>query len=73
MNNLKNEIKSIIALKGLTFTQVVDKINENRADDNKTTVQNLNNKLTRGTIKYCEILGIADVLGLKIVWLPKED
>lgn len=35
------------------------------------TVQNLNNKLTRGTIKYSEIKEIADVLHYKIGWIPE--
>ena len=40
MNNnpIKNEIKSIIAKKGMTMTAVVELINNNRNTDNKTSI-----------------------------------
>ena len=73
MNNnpIKNEIKSIIAKKGLTMTAVVELINNNRDTANKTSVQNLNNKLTRESIKYTEMVELADVLGFDIKWIPR--
>lgn len=69
---VKNEIKSYIAKTGNTLTSVVNKINENRSEENKISTQNLSNKLYRGTIKYSEILEIAEAIDYKIVWLPKE-
>ena len=36
------------------------------------SAQNLSNKLSRGTIKYSEVLEIAEAIDYKIVWLPKE-
>ena len=48
-------------------------MNNRRSKDNQTTIQNINNKITRGTIKYSEVLEILDILSLKVVWLPKED
>ena len=73
MNNnpIKNEIKSIIAKKGMTMTAVVELINNNRDTANKTSVQNLNNKLTRESIKYTEMVELADVLGFDIEWIPR--
>ena len=73
MNNnpIKNEIKSIIAKKGLTMTAVVELINNNRDTANKTSVQNLNNKLTRESIKYTEMVELANVLGFDIKWIPR--
>ena len=73
MNNnpIKNEIKSIIAKKGMTMTAVVELINNNRDTANKTSVQNLNNKLTRESIKYTEMIELADVLGFDIKWIPR--
>lgn len=73
MNNnpIKNEIKSIIAKKGMTMTAVVELINNNRNTDNKTSVQNLNNKLTRESIKYTEMVELANVLGFDIKWIPR--
>lgn len=68
---IKNEIKSYIAKTGNTLTSVVDAINENRSEENQMSTQNLSNKLYRGTIKYSEILEIAEAIDYKIVWLPK--
>ena len=73
MNDLKKELKSQMALKGITFTQVIEEMNNRRSKDNQTTIQNINNKITRGTIKYSDVLEILDILSLKVVWLPKED
>ena len=73
MNDLKKELKSQMALIGITFTQVIEEMNNRRSKDNQTTIQNINNKITRGTIKYSEVLEILDILSLKVVWLPKED
>ena len=67
-NSVHDEIKSYIIRSGQTLTAVVDRINNCRPPEDRTTVQNISNKLTRGTIKYSEALEIASVLGLKIKW-----
>lgn len=67
-NQVHNEIKAIIAQNGLTLTEVVNRMNQKRTLNDQTTVQNISNKLTRGTIKYSEVLEIASVIGLKISW-----
>lgn len=67
-NCIHNEIKAIIAKNGLTLTEVVNRMNQHRNPNNYTTVQNISNKLSRGTIKYSEVLEIASVIGLKICW-----
>lgn len=69
---IRNEIKSYIAKTGNTLTSVVDSINKNRSDENKISAQNLSNKLSRGTIKYSEVLEIAEAIGYQIVWLSKK-
>lgn len=71
-NFIKNEIKSYIAKAGFTLTAVVNNINQNKSKNEETSVQNLSNKLTRGTIKYSEALEIADAIGYEIVWKPKR-
>lgn len=38
-----------------------------------TSIQNLSQKLKRNTIKYQEMLDIADFLGYEIRWVKKED
>lgn len=67
---IRNQIKAMIAFQGWTLTQVVQKINERHPEKKQTTVQNLSNKLTRGTIKYAEVLEIAEIIGIDISWTP---
>ncbi|PCD84818.1 phosphoribosylglycinamide formyltransferase [Lysinibacillus fusiformis] len=72
-NTIKNEIKGYISSSGWTITDIVEKMNESLSAEKKTTVQNISNKLTRGTIKYSEVIEIADIIGMKIEWNKKED
>lgn len=72
-NTIKNEIKGYISTSGWTLTEIVNKMNEKLPDDKKTTVQNISNKLTRGTIKYSEVKEIADIIGMNLLWIKKED
>ncbi|MCR8853508.1 LLM class flavin-dependent oxidoreductase [Lysinibacillus fusiformis] len=72
-NTIKNEIKGYISSSGWTITDIVEKMNESLPTEKKTTVQNISNKLTRGTIKYSEVIEIADIIGMKIEWNKKED
>ena len=69
---IRNQVKAMIALRGWTLTRVVQKINERHPENNETTVQNISNKLTRGTIKYSEILEIAEIIGVDILWSPHD-
>ncbi|HHV25973.1 MAG TPA: LLM class flavin-dependent oxidoreductase [Tissierellia bacterium] len=68
--DIKNEIKSYIVRSGYTMTEIVNMINKkyNKND----TVQNLSNKLSRGTIRYSEAKEIAEVIEYKIEWIEKE-
>lgn len=68
INNIRNEIKSVLAKSGYSLTYVVEKMNERRNEDNKTTTQNISNKLTRGTIKYSEVKEIAEIIGYNLKW-----
>jgi len=70
MQNIKNEIKAQITRKGYTMTRLVELLNEKY--NKNTTVQNISNKLARGTMSFKEVLEIADVLGYEIVWKIKE-
>lgn len=67
-NQVHDEIKSVIAKHGFTLTEVVNRMNQNRGPDDQTSVQNISNKLARGTIKFSEVLEIVSVMGLKINW-----
>lgn len=68
--DIRNEIKSYIVLSGYTMTEIIEMLNikYNRND----TVQNLSNKLSRGTIKYSEAKEIADITGYNINWNKKD-
>jgi hypothetical protein len=57
----------------MTLTEVVSRMNMNRSADNQTTIQNISNKIMRGTIKYSEILEIAAVLNMSIVWTEMRE
>lgn len=67
--NIRNEIKAYIVSSGYTMTEIVDMINKkyNRND----TVQNLSNKLSRGTIRYSEVKEIAEAMSYEIRWIKK--
>lgn len=68
--NMRNDIKSIIIKSGWTLTTVAEELKNKY---NKSfTVQNLSQKLIRGTIKHQEILDIAEIIGYKIEWIKKE-
>lgn len=69
-NIVRNSVKAIIAQQGWSLTNVVNAINERHPERKKTTVQNISNKLSRGTIKYSEILEIADIIGVRISFDP---
>ena len=61
---IKNDIKSIMAKKGFNLNTLAqayeDKYNR------KMTVQNLGNKINKGTIRYFEVIEIADILGFDV-------
>ncbi len=65
---IKNEVKSYIIKEGFTMKKIAGLLDE----ESKVALQNLSNKLTRGTIKYSEIKQIADILGYEIKWEKKN-
>lgn len=71
-DDIKWQVKSMLAKQKKTLTEVVDEINKRHPERKKTTIQNISNKLTRGTIKYSEILEIADIIGVQIWWTEKN-
>ena len=71
ITSIRNEVKAQIARSGWTLTNIVKEMNARRPVDEQTTTQNISNKLSRGTIKYSEILEIADIIGYRIIWEEK--
>lgn len=66
---IKDDLKSYIVKKGYN----VSKLNEelNKKNGTEQSVQNLNKKINNQTIRYTEVLEIAEVLGYKIEWVEK--
>lgn len=61
---LKNILKSKLAEKGITLTELAKKL--------ETQPQNLSNKLARGSLSYDEVQHIADILGYDIEWVKRK-
>ena len=69
--NVKNEIKSIIVRSGITMQEVVDQLSEEYGWSD--SVSNLSAKLQRESIRYKEVLELADVLGYDLIWQRRRD
>lgn len=67
---LKPMFKSYLALSGKTLTRVIEEYNQLHEP---TTISNVNNKLTRGTIKYEEMERLANIIGYDIQWVKREE
>lgn len=64
--NVRNEIKAQIIRAGMTMQEVVDLLHDEYGWSD--SVSNLSAKLQRESIRYKEVLELADVLGYDIVW-----
>ncbi len=71
MNNVRNEIKAQIVRAGFTMQNVVDKLAEDYGWSD--SVSNLSAKLQRESIRYKEVIELADVLGYDIVWQKRRE
>ena len=69
--NIRNEIKSQIIRAGFTMQEIVDRLAEeyNWSD----SVSNLSAKLQRESIRYKEVMELADVLDCDIVWAKRGE
>ena len=66
--SIRNEIKSQIVRAGFTMQEVVDRLAEYDWSD---SVSNLSAKLQRESIRYKEVVELADVLDCDIVWVKR--
>ena len=64
--NIRNEIKAQIVRAGFTMQELVDRLSDEY--DWSDSVSNLSAKLQRESIRYKEVVELADVLGYEIVW-----
>ena len=69
--NVRNEIKAQIIRAGMTMQEVVDLLSTEYGWSD--SVSNLSAKLQRGSIRYKEVLELADVLGYDVVWVKRRD
>ena len=69
--NIRNEIKAQIVRAGFTMQELVDRLSD--VYDWSDSVSNLSAKLQRESIRYKEVVELADVLGYDIVWQKRRD
>lgn len=68
-SEMQKFFKSKLAMSGMTFTNLIDEYN--KANEH-TTVSNINNKLARDSIKYLEVVKLADIMGYDIQWIKRD-
>lgn len=68
-NKTRQKIKSFLAMNGYTLKEIVEKMNASHPDA-PTTAQNITNKLARETIKFSEVVEIAELLGYSVEFIP---
>ena len=69
--NIRNEIKAQIVRAGFTMQELVDRLSDEYVWSD--SVSNLSAKLQRESIRYKEVVELADVLGYDIVWQKRRD
>lgn len=69
--NIRNEIKAQIVRAGFTMQELVDRLADEY--DWSDSVSNLSAKLQRESIRYKEVMELAEVLGYEIVWQKRWD
>ena len=69
--NVRNEIKAQIIRTGMTMQEVVDLLSQEY--DWSDSVSNLSAKLQRESIRYKEVLELADVLGYDLIWQKRRE
>ena len=68
---IKNEIKAIIVRGGYTMQEVLEKLRDDYGWSD--SLSNLSAKLQRESIRYREVIELADVLGYDIVWQNRRE
>ena len=69
--NVRNELKAQIIRTGMTMQQVVDLLFDEYGWSDSVSI--LSAKLQRESIRYKEVVELADVLGYDIVWQKRRD
>ena len=69
--NVRNEIKAQIVRAGFTMQEIVDRLHDEYSWSD--SVSNLSAKLQRESIRYKEVVELADVLGYDLVWQKRRE
>ena len=64
--NIRNEIKAQIVRAGYTMQELVDKLHDEYGWSD--SVSNLSAKLQRQSIRYREVVELAEALGYELIW-----
>ena len=67
---VRNEIKAQIVRAGYTMQEVVDRLHEEYGWSD--SVSSLSAKLQRESIRYKEVVQLADVLGYDLIWQKRR-
>ncbi len=68
---LKAVIKQLLSSANISMAKAIEMVNELHPDS-QLTVQNISNKLNRGTLRFTEVINIASVCGYKFKFEPTE-
>lgn len=68
---MKEDLKSYIVKSGWNISKVQQELNRMNGTD--FGMQNLSKKINNETLRYNEILQIADIIGYEIEWHQKKD
>ena len=71
MSNTRNEIKAHIVRAGFTMQEVLERLHDDYGWSD--SVSNFSNKLARNSLRYREVIELADVLGYDIVWQKRRE
>ena len=71
MNNTRNEIKAHIVRAGFTMQEMLARLHDDYGWSD--SISNLSAKLQRESIRYREVVELADVLGYDIVWQKRRE
>ena len=69
--SVRNEIKAQIIRAGFTKQEVVDLLHDEYGWSD--SVSNLSAKLQRESIRYKEVVELADVLGYEMIWQKRRE
>ena len=69
--SIRNEIKAQIVRAGFTMQEMLELLSDEYGWSN--SVSNLSAKLQRESIRYKEVVELADVLGYDIVWQKRKE